>query len=124
MFKSIFNIALLGWVTALAFDAKEVGIEAWDGIPSWLKSYLGGGGVVGVNEQTQRSWASNEEGPGRVVILQLQQVIKKIKAVCLTRDVWVVIRIFLVRCLRTALHYLDPPHGASPKIDPFEKGTD
>ncbi|KAK4451051.1 hypothetical protein QBC34DRAFT_459627 [Podospora aff. communis PSN243] len=115
IFKSIFNIVFLGWVTALAFDAKDAGVEAWDGIPSWLKSYLGasGGGVAGASAQARRVWAPKEESPGQIVMLQLQQVIKNIKAAPLTQDVWELIRTLLVRCLRMALHYLENTHGTS-----------
>ncbi|KAK0622383.1 hypothetical protein B0T14DRAFT_552844 [Immersiella caudata] len=115
IFKTIFNIVLLSWATALAFDAKEAGIEAWDGIPSWLKSYLGGGGVAEASVQSQRSWTSKKETPAQVVLEQLQEVMKNIKAARLTQDVWGVIRTLLVRCIRIALHYLEPPHDSHHK---------
>jgi hypothetical protein len=112
--KSIFHIVLLGWVTAFAFDAREAGIEAWDGIPSWLKSYLGGGVVTGRSGPTRTLYLDSKKGsPGQVVVGHLQKVIETIKSARITRDVWGVIRTFLVRCIRKALHYLDPQHGAS-----------
>lgn len=109
--KTIFNIALVGWVTALAFDAREAGIEAWDGIPSWLKNYLGAGGVGPGSVQVQRSRALSGKSSENGVVQQLQLVVKQIKAARLTRDVWGVIRPIIVYFLRTALHYLDPTDG-------------
>lgn len=113
IFKSIFNVVLLGWVTALAFDAKDAGVAALDGIPSWLKSYLGGGGggVAGASGQARTAWASKEDSPGRVMMLQVQQVIKNIKAAPLLQNLWKLVRTLLVQCLRMALHYLEPPHS-------------
>ncbi|KAK0639688.1 hypothetical protein B0T16DRAFT_247265 [Cercophora newfieldiana] len=94
-------------------------MEAWDGIPSWLKSYLGGAGKA-PSGQTERSyrWAAakkTEIQAGQAAIVKrLQQAIQSIKAARLTRDVWGVIRNFLVRCIRMALHYLDPPATSAP----------
>lgn len=111
IFKTMFNIALVGWITALAFDAREAGIEAWDGIPAWLKNYLGGGGVAGGNVHVQRSRVPNGKSSGNPAVKQLQQVMKQIRSARLTQDVWGVIRPIIIHCLRTALHYLEPPEG-------------
>ncbi|KAK5652318.1 hypothetical protein OQA88_10668 [Cercophora sp. LCS_1] len=112
IFKAIFNIALLGWLTGLAFDAKEAGIEAWDGIPMWLKNYLGGG--AGASSPVQRCRVSKRESPGQFLLEHVQGAINKLRSAQLTQDVWGVVRVLLIHFLRTALHYLEPPQE-SPK---------
>ena len=111
IFKAAFNIALLGWVTALAFDAKEAGIEAWDGIPAWLKNYLGGGAIPGTSSPTKRSHVAKRGNPGQFVLERLQEMINTIRTAQLTQDVWGTTRVFLIHCLRATLHYLEPAQG-------------
>jgi len=115
--KAIFNIVLLGWVTALAFDAKEVGVEAWAGIPLWLKRYLGSGdggaaGGSGGLRAVNLGSRSLKQTRGHLAVARVSEMIQKIKAAQLTQDLWEVVRRFLIRCLKMALHYLEPPGGA------------
>jgi len=120
IFKAVFNIVLLAWVTALVFDAREAGIEAWDGIPAWLKGYLGGGsgggGVSGGALRVQRVSVVGGKNHGQIVVESLQVVVENIKAARLTQDVWGLVRAFIIRCLRVSLDYLEPGtlQGADP----------
>ena len=118
--KAIFNIVLLGWLTALAFDAKEAGIDAWDGIPAWLKRCLGGGGVAQGRIQPQRFGSPFREVASSSRLSNCGKWSERPKLAWPTQGVWGYVRTLLIRCLRMVLRYLDPSPGTSIYIPLFQ----
>lgn len=116
--RNLCFVPVLAWLTSLVFDLKHGALDAWDGVPAWLKRIIGAADDNGGNSNNN----SNNNGPSRMgaqnagsrvgsgttvpdyVLMHLADTISLIKSEAVR--LWRLIRPILAEWIRQAIHLL------------------
>ncbi|KAL7947965.1 hypothetical protein V8C42DRAFT_342952 [Trichoderma barbatum] len=120
IWRNLCLVPVLAWLTSLVFDLKHGALDAWDGVPAWLKR------IMGADDSSSSSSSSNTRGPSRMgarhapnqaptildyVLMHLVETVSWIKNEVMT--FWEVMGPVVVEWICQAIHLLNSKLSAS-----------
>ncbi|KAL7787930.1 hypothetical protein V8C37DRAFT_389062 [Trichoderma ceciliae] len=113
VWRNLCLVPVLAWLTALVFDLKHGALDAWDGVPAWLKR------IIGAEESGSSSSSSRASRMGaRVpqsrfgsrtmsdyVLIHLGDTVSLVESEAVR--LWGIIRPILVEWIRQAIHLIN-----------------
>ncbi|RFU79653.1 hypothetical protein TARUN_2568 [Trichoderma arundinaceum] len=118
--RNLCLVPVLAWLTALVFDLKHGALDAWDGVPAWLKRIMGaddnssGSGASRMAPRHEQS-RTGSETVSDYVLMHLGDTVSLIKSEAVR--LWGIIRPILAEWIRQAIHLLNsqrPVNQTSP----------
>lgn len=116
IWRNLCFVPVAAWLTALVFDIKHGALDAWDGVPAWMKRIIGADDSSSNNNRS--SGASSRMGSGArnssnraksmtmpdYVLMHLSDTVSLVK-----REVarlWEIARPILAKWIRQVIHFL------------------
>ncbi|KAL6900198.1 hypothetical protein GGI43DRAFT_62105 [Trichoderma evansii] len=123
IWRNLCFVPVAAWLTALVFDIKHGALDAWDGVPAWMKRIIGADD--GSSNSNRSSSSSSRMGPGArngsnraksmtmpdYVLMHLGDTVSLVK-----REVarlWEIVRPILAEWIRQVIHFLNSQRSAN-----------
>lgn len=116
IWRNLCFVPVAAWLTALVFDLKHGALDAWDGVPAWMKRIIGADD--GSSNNNRSSGASSRMGAGTrngsnrakpvavsdYVLMHLGDTVSLVKSE--VARLWEIVRPILAEWIRQAIHFL------------------
>lgn len=113
IWRNLCFVPVAAWLTALVFDIKHGALDAWDGVPSWVKKFIGADDNSSSSYNNSRSsGAGARHGSNRAksttipeyVLMHLGDTITLVKKEA--ARMWDIARPILAEWIRQVIHFL------------------
>lgn len=113
IWRNLCLVPVLAWVTSLVFDLKHGALDAWDGVPTWMKRIIGAddsssNSSSGASSRTAARSAQNRGGSGTLadyVLMHLGDTVSLVKSEAMR--LWETIRPILAEWIRQAIDLIN-----------------
>ncbi|KAL7965757.1 hypothetical protein HDV63DRAFT_217928 [Trichoderma sp. SZMC 28014] len=115
IWRNLCFVPVAAWLTALVFDIKHGALDAWDGVPPWLKRFIG----ADDSNNSRSSAAGARHGSNRAksttmpeyVLMHLGDTISLVKKEA--ARMWEIVRPILAEWIRQVIHFLTSQMSAN-----------
>jgi hypothetical protein len=116
IWRNLCFVPVAAWLTALVFDLKHGALDAWDGVPAWVKRFIGAddssSSSSSSNYNSRSSGIGARNGSNRTksatmpeyVLMHLGDTISLVKKE--TARMWDIVRPILAEFIRQAIKFL------------------
>ncbi|KAL7922760.1 hypothetical protein ACQKWADRAFT_291308 [Trichoderma austrokoningii] len=117
IWRNLCFVPVVAWLTALVFDLKHGALDAWDGVPAWMKRIIGADDSSSNN--TNRSSGAGARNSNRAksrtmpdhVLMHLGDTISLVKKEA--ARMWQIVRPILAEWIRQVIHFLTSKTSAN-----------
>ncbi|KAM0248869.1 hypothetical protein ACHAQJ_009268 [Trichoderma viride] len=110
IWRNLCLVPVLAWLTALVFDLKHGALDAWDGVPAWVKRFIGADDNSSSSSGTSRMGARrptsqfNSGNMSDYVLMHLGDTVSLVKSEAVR--LWGIVRPILGEWIRQVIHFL------------------
>jgi hypothetical protein len=113
IWRNLCLVPVLAWVTALVFDLKHGALDAWDGVPAWMKRIIGADDNSSSNSRSGASrmgarHSQSQFNSGTMsdfVLMHLGDTVSLVKSEAVR--LWGIIQPILGEWIRQLIHFLN-----------------
>ncbi|KAM0460602.1 hypothetical protein ACHAPV_004879 [Trichoderma viride] len=124
IWRNLCFVPVVAWLTALVFDLKHGALDAWDGVPAWMKRFIGAddsssSSSSNYNNNNRSSGTGARHGSNRTksttmpefVLMHLGDTVSLVKKEA--ARMWDIVRPILAQWIRQVVHFLTSQTSAN-----------
>lgn len=102
IWRNLCFVPVAAWLTALVFDIKHGALDAWDGVPAWMKRIIGADDSSSNSSRSSGAAAKSATMPEHVLMHlgDTMALVKKEAA-----RMWEIVRPILAEWIRRVIHF-------------------